>query len=144
MDRGGEPLTAGGFGVVGEGDQPSSVGAASGIDLVSFDPVVDDVGADAECGGDVGDGAFVVAGGCGVIDGWEVDGGGDVLTAGVLDVWAEWDAPLVVVAAAGGEPAAVDPVGERGWADAESSGGFGHGDFALVEQTRRWEVVGVA
>ena len=67
MDRGGDPGTGCGFNVCAEGDEQAAAGASAGSDVVTFDPVVDDVGADPEHGGDVCDGELVVWVGLGCV-----------------------------------------------------------------------------
>ena len=133
VDRRGDPCAAGGFDVGSEADEQATAGTAAGFDVVAFDPVVDDVGADAERGGDVADGAFVVVGGCGVVDLWEVDRRGDALAACRLDVRPERDAPLVVEPAACRQPSPVDPVDDRAVADAEPASDVGDGELAVFK-----------
>src|SRR6266508_2784598 len=57
---GGDSLQAGGLELGGEADPQATGGAAAGGDVAVFGPVVDDVGFDAESGGDVGDAVLVV------------------------------------------------------------------------------------
>jgi hypothetical protein len=90
---GGDSLQARGFDVRGEVDPDSAARAAACGEVAPFGPVVDDVGFDAEVGGDLGDGVFGVAAGPGVDIGVLVRGAGGPLAAGGLDLGWEGDAP---------------------------------------------------
>src|SRR6266487_4069417 len=99
---GGDSLQAGGLDVGGEADPDAATGGSSAGEMVALGPVVDDVGFDAEAGGDVGDAVLVVGGWGGVDVGVLVGRAGGALPAGVLDLGWERDAPAAGGAAAGG------------------------------------------
>src|SRR6516162_6511697 len=120
MDRCRDAGSAGGFAVGGEGYVESAAGAAAGVYVVAFDPVVDDVGADAQEGGDFVDSELVGRLGVGGVGLVEMCGASDAWAAGDFDFGAEGYAPLVVEASAGDQPASVDPVDDGAVADAES------------------------
>ena len=67
MDRRGDPHATFSFDLGTEADEPAAAGTAAGFDVVVFDPVVDDVGADPEHGGDLPDGELVVCSGVGCV-----------------------------------------------------------------------------
>ena len=71
MDRGGDAGPAGAFDVWVEGDVEPAGGSATGVNVVAFDPVVDNVGADAQDGRDLCNGELVFSlgvGGVGLVD----------------------------------------------------------------------------
>src|SRR6266536_3019447 len=99
---GGDSLQAGGLHVGGEEDPDAATGGSSAGEMATLGPVVDDVGFDAEAGGDVGDAVLVVGAWGGVDVGVLVGRAGGALPAGRLDLGWERDAPAAGRAAAGG------------------------------------------
>src|SRR6266498_5981691 len=57
---GGDSLQAVGLDVGGEADPDAAAGGSTAGELAALGPVVDDIGFDAESGGDVGDAVLVV------------------------------------------------------------------------------------
>jgi hypothetical protein len=97
----GDAIAAGLLDVVGEGDGPAARGVAAGGQVAALEPVVDDVGADAEVVGDGGDGQLAgAARWCSGVVAGQLAGAGDAIAAGLLDVVGEGDGPSAVVAAA--------------------------------------------
>src|SRR5215218_7059556 len=141
---GGDSLQAGGLDVRGEADPKATGGAAAGGDVAAFGPVVDDVGLDAESGGDVGDAALVVGAWGGVDVGVLVGRAGGALLAGVLDLGWERDAPAAGGAAAGVQEAGGDPVVHGPDRHADQLGDLARSEFAVGQQAGKGDVVVVA
>ena len=115
-----------------EAQKPATAGASAGIEMTLFDPIVDNIGADPQLCGYLVYGALVRCGWLGAVDVGDVDRRFHPLTAGLLHIGAERDAPAVVVTTAGRKLAAFDPVGNRSRADTQTTGSFGHGDLSLL------------
>ena len=144
MDRGGYPSPACRFDLGAEGNEQAAARGASGVDVVTFDPVIDDVRADAQDGGDLGDGELVGGLGFGGVRGMDVSRPGHPVSARSFDLGAERDAPLVVEAATRRQPAPGDPVDDRAVADAEAAGHLGDGELAVFEQAGLGDLLVVA
>src|SRR5574342_570700 len=134
LGGGGDPVQAGGFHVGGQADPHSPGGAAAAGQVAVLGPVVDDVGLDAEVGGDVGDGVLVVAAGAGVDVFVLVGGAGRPVAAGGLGLGWEWYAPAAGVAAAGGQEPGGDPVVDGAGGHPDAFGHLAWGEFTVGEQ----------
>ena len=142
MDRSGDPSSTGGFHIGSEGDEEAAAGPPARVNVVAFDPVVDDVRGDLEHRGDLCDGELVGALGFGCVRLVDVTRSSCPLGAGGFDVRPEGNAPLVVEAAPGSQPSSGDPVDGRAVADADPAGNLSDAELAGLEQLRAGDAVG--